>query len=93
MTPANTLRLAGLAERAERIGCVLSDPGQIPEVIYKPDGKAVDVCPALPAEIGEFDDEAIDQFIEFALESDNIMLDATEFEIARLERIHAGKVT
>lgn len=91
MTPANRLRLAGLAERAARIGCVLSDPGGIPEMIYEADGHGFDVCPGIPRELDIHDDEAIDEFMDFALDSDSIMLDATEFEIARLERKHAGR--
>ncbi len=89
MTPENRLRLAGLSERAERIGCSLTDAGQIPEGIYvtagHPLGNYIDICPVLPPEVDENDDDAIDQYVEFALESDNLMLDGLEAVIADLE--------
>lgn len=81
MTPANTLRLAGLAERAERIGCVLTDPGTIPEGLYTAAGQFVQIIPILPDELIDADDFAIAEYIQFTLESDSMMLDLVEIAI------------
>jgi len=89
MTPAGRLRLSGLAERAERIGAALVDPGEIPEGIYDSSGHWIDVCPVMPDEIDTEDDESMDEYMDFALESENLMLDGTEAVIVRLEMRHA----
>ena len=85
MTPAGRLRFAGLIERAQRLGLSLTDLTEIPEGLYTPDGIYVEICPYLPPEIDDLDDDAVDAFLDFALDSESIMLDAVELTLATLD--------
>ena len=90
MTPAGRLRLAGLAWRASRGGMTLIEPGQIPEGLYTAAGFYVDICPKLPDEVDVHDDDAIDAYMDFALDSESLMLDAVERQIAWTESGRRG---